>query len=174
MVVLPEVLEQVILDYACIKRSNSEYSDYFIINIHLNGIYEKRIIKEWFLECIKEIAQDPNNNISVIFNFEGQTLTICIRNTDMNWCPTKNIISDEYGIILYEKAQHISINADDILDVLSSELLQINKIGVSGVSSRCMKHYWLQSVGYHDKHEMWYYNDKWLYINKRGSYSFDW
>tara|TARA_B100000767_G_C19531027_1_gene436588 strand:+ start:114 stop:638 length:525 start_codon:yes stop_codon:yes gene_type:complete len=174
MVVIPEVLEQVILDYACIKRSNSEYSDNFIINIHLNGIYEKRIIREWFLESIKTIAEDSNNNISVIFNFEGQTLTICIRNTDMNWCPTKNIVSDEHAIILYEKAQNININADDILHVLSHELMQINKIGVSGVSSRCMKYYWLKSVNYHDKHEMWYYNDKWLYINKRGSYSFDW
>ena len=68
----------------------------------------------------------------------------------------------------------IRLDADDILHVLSHELMQINKIGVSGVSSRCMKYYWLKSVNYHDKHEMWYYNDKWLYINKRGSYSFDW
>ena len=174
MPVLPEVLEQEIMDYACIKRSNGINSNYFIVIIHLDGLYEKHIVKEWFLESMTALTENHNNNMNIIFHFKNDILTICIRNTDMTWCPTKNILYDEYDILLYEKTQDTIINANDILDLLSQELLIINKIGVSGVSSRCMKYYWLQLVGYNDIQEHWYYNnDKWLYINKRGSYSFD-
>ena len=175
MPLLPEVLEQEVMDYACVKRSNGVNSNYFIINIHLEGLYEEHAVKEWFLESIKTLGENPDNSINIIFNFKDDNLTVCIRNMDMTWCPTKNITSDEYDIVLYEKPQDTIINANDILDLLSHEMLIINKIGVSGVSSRCMKYYWLQSVGYHDIHELWYYNnDKWIYMNKRGSYSFDW
>ncbi len=163
---LPEVIEQLILDYACIRRSNKGVDRNFIIKIRSNGCPESVII-EWVLDCLKTIAGDPNNDLSIVFKFEGTYTTVFLQNIDTNWCITKNMKYDIYNLTFTEEKPRINISADTILQALITEPLDVDMIGVSSISTEGIRHIWLSHIQCYDIYRVWYYNDLWNFINKR-------
>ena len=186
------------------EKSNGVNSQSLLIFIHTNSTAvdcEKEVVT-WFLKCLTPLAESPpispNHNqcdFHIISNVQHNDIIIEGDNNKYNkivialqngQCLNAfDSIPDKADIIIEdEKPQHNVLVSDEILELLKDRPECVTKIGVSGVSIKCMKEYWGEMISHKPnifdiagkgfmKHPMWLYCNEW-YDVRETSYNFGW
>jgi len=185
------------------KKSNGVNSPSLLIFIHTNKTAkhcESEVVK-WFLNCITPMAQSIcDKNYQCDFNIISNIQDNDYLDEDNNKTYNKIVIALQNGqqpdafdsindedelIIIDENPKKNILNPDEILNLLKEAPEFVKKIGVSGVSTKCMKQYWGEMIseepntfciageGYM-KHPMWMYQlNEWFNIRET-SFNFGW
>lgn len=185
------------------KKSNGVNSQSLLIFVHTNRTAkdcELEVVK-WFLNCITPMAESIFNkcgrcDFNIISNIQDNDyfdeddpkktdnkIVIALQ----NWLVPDAFCSecdDEDLIIIDEEYKKNILDPDDILNLLKEEPECVTKIGISGVSTKCMKQYWSEMIsdeseifiagqGYM-QHPMWIFiGDKWVDVREK-SFNFGW
>ena len=185
------------------KKSNGVNSQSLLIFIHTNDTAkdcESEVVK-WFLNCITPMAQSiceknyqcdfkiisniqDNDNLDEDDNKTYNKIVIALQNGQQPDA-FDSVRDDEDLIIIDEEPKNYILNPDEILNLLKEEPEYVTKIGVSGVSTKCMKQYWREMINdepnYFDiagkgymQHPMWMYiGNGWFSIREQ-SFNFGW
>ena len=183
------------------KKSNGVNSQSLLIFIHTNKTAldcESEVVK-WFLNCLSPIAESISNkygrcDFNIISNIQDNDYFDDPKKTNnkivialQNWYVPDAFCSecdDDDLIIIDEEYKKYILNPLDILNLLKEEPKYMTKIGVSGVSTKCMKQYWNEMIsddsdifkigqGYM-QHPMWIFNSgKWVDVREQ-SFNFGW
>ena len=185
------------------KKSNGVNSQSLLIFIHTNKTAkdcESEVVK-WFLNCLTPLVNSiceksyqcdfkiisniqDNNYLDEGDNKTYNKIVIALQNGQQPDA-FDSVYDDEDLIIIDEEPKKKILNPDDILNLLKEEPEYVTKIGVSGVSTKCMKQYWSEMIndepdifdipgkGYM-QHPMWMYmGNEWRCIRET-SYNFGW
>ena len=188
------------------KKSNGVNSQSLLIFIHTNDTAkdcESEVVK-WFLNCLTPMAQSIcEKNYQCDFKIISNILYNDYIDEDNDKTYNKIVIalqngqqSDALDLLDYDANNELIIideeelsnrkilNPDEILNLLKEEPECVTKIGVSGVSTKCMKQYWSEMIsdepnafdiagkGYM-QHPMWMYNNEWFDVREQ-SFNFGW
>lgn len=185
------------------KKSNGVNSQSLLIFIHTNDTAEdcKSEVVKWFLNCLTPLAKsicetNYQCDFKIISNIQDNDrfdeddnktynkIVIALQNGQQPDA-FDSVRDDEDLIIIDEEPNNYILNSDEILNLLKEEPECVTKIGVSGVSTKCMKQYWREMISnepnYFDiagqgymQHPMWMYNDnEWFSIREK-SFNFGW
>lgn len=186
------------------KKSNGVNSQSLLIFIHTNDTAEdcKSEVVKWFLNCLTPLAKsicetNYQCDFNIIYNIQDNDyvdeddnktynkIVIALQNGQQLGPIFDNVQDDEGLIIIDEEPKKNILNPNEILNLLKEEPECVTKIGVSGVSTKCMKQYWREMISnepnYFDiagqgymQHPMWMYNDnEWFSIREK-SFNFGW
>ena len=186
------------------KKSNGVNSQSLLIFIHTNKTAkdcESGVVK-WFLNCLTPLTESISNkcgqcDFKIISNIQDNDhfneddnktynkIVIALQNGQQLGPIFDNIQDDEGLIIIDEEPKKNILNPTDILNLLTEESECITKIGVSGVSTKCMKQYWSEMINIEPNtfdiagqgymlHPMWMYmGNEWGCVREQ-SYNFGW
>lgn len=186
------------------KKSNGVNSQSLLIFIHTNKTAkdcESGVVK-WFLNCLTPLTESISNkcgqcDFKIISNIQDNDhfneddnktynkIVIALQNGQQLGPIFDNIQDDEGLIIIDEEPKKNILNPTDILNLLTEESECITKIGVSGVSTKCMKQYWSEMINIESntfdisgqgymQHPMWMYmGNEWGCVREQ-SYNFGW
>ena len=146
------------------KKSNGVNSQSLLIFIHTNKTAkdcESSVVK-WFLNCLTPLTESISNkcgqcDFKIISNIKDNDyfdeednktynkIVIALQNGQLPHA-FDSIQDNEDLIIIDEEPKKNILNPDDILNLLTEEPECVTKIGVSGVSTKCMKQYWSEMI----------------------------
>tara|TARA_B100000902_G_C26852214_1_gene688800 strand:- start:69 stop:641 length:573 start_codon:yes stop_codon:yes gene_type:complete len=185
------------------KKSNGVNSQSLLIFIHTNKTAkdcDSEVVK-WFLNCLTPWAESTSNkcgqcDFNIISNIKDNDyfdeddkktynkIVIALQNGQQPDA-FNSVRDDEDLIIIDEEPKNYILNPAEILNLLKEEPEYVTKIGVSGVSTKCMKQYWSEMIndepdifdipgkGYM-QHPMWMYiGNGWAGVRER-SFNFGW
>ena len=185
------------------KKSNGVNSQSLLIFIHTNKTAkdcDSEVVK-WFLNCLTPWAESTSNkcgqcDFNIISNIKDNDyfdeddkktynkVVIALQNGQQPDA-FNSVRDDEDLIIIDEEPKNYILNPSEILNLLKEEPEYVTKIGVSGVSTKCMKQYWSEMIndepdifdipgkGYM-QHPMWMYiGNGWAGVRER-SFNFGW
>ena len=184
------------------KKSNGVNSQSILIFIHTNKTAEdcESDVVKWFLNCLTPLTKSISNkcgqcDFKIISNIQNNDyldenktynkIVIALQNGQQLGPIFDSIHDDGDLIIIDEESKKNILNPDDILNLLKEEPECVTKIGVSGVSTKCMKQYWSEMVseepGIFDiagqgymQHPMWMYiGNGWGCVREQ-SFNFGW
>jgi len=186
------------------KKSNEVNSQSLLIFIHTNKTAkdcEKEVV-QWFLNCLTPLAKSiEKNNYQCDFNIISNVqdndyldeddgnisnkIVIALQNGQQLGPIFDSIFDNDGLIIIDEEPKENNLNPTDILNLLKEEPECIKKIGVSGVSEKCIKQFWSDMISESPNsfdiagkgymlHPMWMYNnDEWFDVREK-SFNFGW
>lgn len=185
-------------------KSNDIKSQSFIFFIHTNKTAtdcESDVVK-WFLNCLTPMAQSickksyqcdfniisnikDNDYIDEDDNKTYNKIVIALQNGQQLGPIFDSILDDEGLIIIDEEPNKNILDPDEILNLLKNKPDFITKIGVSGVSTKCMKQYWSEMISESTntfdisgkgfmQHPMWMFNDNEWFTVREQSFNFGW
>jgi hypothetical protein len=185
------------------KKSNGVNSQSLLIFIYTNDTAEdcESEVVKWFLNCLTPMAQSMCKksyqcDLKIISNVQHNDyldeddnktynkIVIALQNGQQSDA-FDSILDDEDLIIIDEEPKKNILNPDDILNLLKEEPECVANIGVSGVSTKCMKQYWSEMINVKPKsfdiagqgymqHPMWMYlGNEWGFVREQ-SYNFGW